>query len=410
MSCPEEKRQNCAMNVALLTLPKLSFIVVSHVAFTGHSQELKNFLKQHAEKLLFIGHPFSYALQKTSTAELYEKGMLKMEAKAPQANGPEILLYLKDFVVTFYFVLKFRMKFHVYFGVDPLNSFVGLFLKRLGFAKLTVFYVIDYVPVRFKNTVLNSIYHSIDRICVYNSDFTWNLSPAMVSARERRGISKDKTMQITVPTGTHIEKSRYLPIEQINRTDIAFLSHLREGQGIELILEALPEIVKAIPSVRLMVIGTGPLEKYFREEVKKRNVAGNVVFFGYIENHDEIEKIVSRCGIGLAPYVPNPHSFTWYADPSKPKVYVGCGVPMVITKVPPVAFEIEKWGAGIVISYNKSELIDAVVELLTNDELYSRCRQESLAFASAYTWDNVFFNAFNQIIRLHSLRTKNGAK
>lgn len=404
MTSATENRQNYEMNVTLLTLPKLSFIVVSHVAFTGHSQELEHFLKQHAQKLLFIGHPFSYALQKRSTAKLYENGMLKAEAKVPQANGPEILLYVKDFLVTFYFILKFRMKFHVYVGVDPLNSLVGLFFKRLGFTKLTVFYVIDYVPVRFKNTVLNSIYHSIDRICVYHSDFTWNLASAMASARERRGISKDKTMQITVSTGTHFEKGRYLPIEQINRTDIAFLSHLREGQGIELILEALPEIVKAIPSVRLMVIGTGPLEKFFREEVKKKNIANNVVFFGYIEHHDEIEKIVSKCAVGLAPYVPDPNSFTWYADPGKPKVYLGCGVPVIITKVPEVAFEIEKEGAGIAIKYDKFELADAVVKLLTNDALYSQYRLKALEFASKHTWDDIFYKALNQVLATSKMR------
>ena len=35
-------------------------------------------------------------------------------------------------------------------------------------------------------------------------------------------------------------------------------------------LEALPEVIKEIPTVKLIVIGTGPLEKYFKEEVEKR--------------------------------------------------------------------------------------------------------------------------------------------
>ena len=50
--------------------------------------------------------------------------------------------------------------------------------------------------------------------------------------------------------------------------------------------EVMPELVKEVPSVRLLVIGTGPLENYFKEEVKKRGLSDNVLFFGYIEDHD----------------------------------------------------------------------------------------------------------------------------
>jgi glycosyltransferase involved in cell wall biosynthesis len=385
-------------------LPQLSFVIVSHVAATGHPQELEVFLKKRSNKLMFIGHPFFYAKQKEPFAILYEKGLLKSKIKISQTRGPEIFLYLRDFLVTFYFLFKFKSRFQIYVGVDPLNAFAGLLLKRVGFAKIVIFYVIDYVPTRFQNKIMNSVYHSIDKICVRRADYTWNLATAMADARESRGIRKIETNQMTVPTGTHFEKNGYLSIEQIKRTDLAFLSHLREGQGIELILEALPAIVKAIPSVRLLVIGTGPLEEYFRDEVKKRKIAGNVVFLGFIEHHNEIEKIISKCGVGLAPYVPDPNSFTWYADPGKPKVYLGCGIPVVITRVPEVAFEIEKEGAGIAINYDKGELADAVVKLLTNDDLYRHYRLKALEFASKHTWDDVFYKALNEVVATSKMK------
>jgi glycosyltransferase involved in cell wall biosynthesis len=378
-------------------LSRLCFLVVSHVAFTGHAQELEEFLKQRSRKLMFIGHPFSYASQKKSTATMYKNGSLKAEAEAAQIKGPEILLYLKDFLVTFYFILKFKSKFHVYVGVDPLNALVGLLLRRLGFAKVVIFYAIDYVPIRFKNRILNNIYHSIDKACVYHVDYTWNLTSAMANAREMMGIRKDKTNQMTVPTGTHFEKIKHLPFEQIERTNIAFLSHQRKGQGIELILEALPGVVKEIPSVKLIVIGTGPLEEYFKEVVKKRNLEGNVEFLGYIENHAEIERIVSKCRVGLAPYVPDSSSFTWYADPGKPKVYLGCGIPVIITKVPEVAFEISKRGAGIAINYSACELTDAIIRLLIDDELYEMYRANAIRFASELDWNMIFAEAFSKL-------------
>ena len=378
-------------------LSMLSFLVVSHVAFTGHAQELKSFLKQRAEKLVFIGHPFSYALQKKSVAEYYENSILKAELKAPQISGPEIFLYLKDFLTTFYFTLRLRKKFHVYVGVDPLNALTGLILKRLGFAQITVFYVIDYVPFRFKNVILNNVYRSIDRLAVYNADYTWNLTSAMADAREKIGIRKNDTHQITVPTGTHSEKFKGMLKELVDRNTVVFLSHLRKGQGIELVLEALPGVIKEVPSVKLVVIGTGPLEKYFKEEVKKRNLTDNVEFLGYIENPDEIDKIVAKCRVGIAPYVPDHDSFTWYADPGKPKVYLGCGIPVIITRVPEVALEISKREAGIAINYSSRELADAITKLLNDDVLYEKYRANAVQFASELDWGTVFTQAFSNL-------------
>jgi glycosyltransferase involved in cell wall biosynthesis len=268
----------------------------------------------------------------------------------------------------------------------------------LGFAEIVVFYVIDYVPVRFNNRVLNSLYRVVDKICVCHVDFTWNLTFAMTEAREKIGIKQEWTNQMVVPTGTHFEKIEHLPFEQVERAQIAFLSHLRKGQGIELILEALPIVIKKVPSAQLLVIGTGPLESYFKTEVQKKGLEKNVKFLGYIKNHDEIERIISKCSVGIAPYVPDPDSYTWFADPGKPKVYMGCGVPVIITRVPEVALEIEKRGAGIAIKYDKQDLSDALVRLLTDDNLYRKCRSNALDFASTYTWDNVFCQAFNQVL------------
>jgi hypothetical protein len=71
---------------------------------------------------------------------------------------------------------------------------------------------------------------------------------------------------------------------------------------------------------------------------------------------------------------------------------------VIITKVPEVAFEIDKWGAGIAIDYDKHELVDAIMKLLINDEVYCQCRQKALEFASKYTWDDIYYGAFNQML------------
>jgi len=392
-----DQNNGCVNSKKTADLSKMSFLVISHVAFTGHAQELKNFLIQHANKLVFIGHPFSYAPQKKSVAEYYENGVLKAKVTVPQIRGPEFLLYFKDFLATFYFILKLRLKFNVCIGVNPLNAFTGLILKSLGFTQSTIFYVIDYVPQRFGSALMNSAYRALDKVCVYHANYTWNLTSAMADARQKIGINQSETNQITVPTGMHALKIKKKSNAKFGKNTIVFLSHLRKGQGIELVLEALPEVIKEIPSVKLVVIGTGPLETYFKEEVKKADIADNVVFLGYIENDKEIEAIVAQCRLGIAPYVPDPDSFTWYADPGKPKVYLGCGIPVIITKVPEVAFEISKRKAGVAINYNSHELSEAIKKMLNDDEAYAVYKTNALKFAYELTWDSVFITAFSKL-------------
>ena len=70
---------------------------------------------------------------------------------------------------------------------------------------------------------------------------------------------------------------------------------------------------------------------------------------------------------------------------------------MVITRVPPVAMEIEEEGAGIVIDYDKQQLADAILKLLSDDEFYRRCRENAIALAQQYRADKVFSSAFERM-------------
>ena len=58
-------------------LSQLSFVIVTHVAFTGHAQELEAFLKEHSSILMFIGLPFLLCEPKRINRDFYEKGIRK---------------------------------------------------------------------------------------------------------------------------------------------------------------------------------------------------------------------------------------------------------------------------------------------------------------------------------------------
>ena len=66
-------------------------------------------------------------------------------------------------------------------------------------------------------------------------------------------------------------------------------------------------------------------------------------FFGYTD-HDWTLSYLPTCGVALAPYVNEEKGTFKYAEPLKVKDYLGCGLPIIITRVPDIANEIDKKG------------------------------------------------------------------
>lgn len=377
-----------------LDIKELKAAVVTHTFATGHAQHLEAYLRDKVPFLLFIGHPFSYAKDTRSFYHLYKDGNLIREHKSIDWPLPGILRYVKDTIYTFLWILLYSPKLHFYFAANNLNAFAGVWLRRLGKVERVLFYTIDYVPRRFDNWLVNEIYHAIDHFCVKNCDLVWNLSSAMVEGREKWGVStKYRTKQVVVPTGTDISIGLSQP-NNIDRNKMVFMGHLRPGQGVESLIRAMPGILKEVPKARLIIIGTGPLEEELKREVKKLGLEGHVEFTGYIEDYKDMLTCLAACSVAIAPYVDDEGTFTRYADPAKPRDYAGVGLPVVITKVPQVAWEIDKSGAGIAIDDDVAQLVSSVVSILRKDDTeYQALRENALNFARDYSWDNIFTKA-----------------
>lgn len=372
--------------------------IVTHVFADGPSQALEQFLKPKANMLVFIGHPFSYAPQTNSFYRKYVGGVLLQERTAPSLRLPDPILYVKDVIYTFLWLIFSKGRFDLYVGVDNLNAFVGLILKKFGKVRRVVFYTIDYVPKRFDNKILNAIYHWVDRFCVYRADQTWNLSPRMTDGRQKRGIDLDKTRQVVIPMGAYYKRTRRIPLEQANTNEIAFVGHLLEKQGVQLVLQALVYVKERIPNVKLVIIGTGPYESVLKNLAKDLGLENNVEFVGFVANHEGIEERLAKCAMAVAPYNSRVDTFTYYADPGKLKVYLAAGLPIVLTDVPHLASLIQDQRCGMVVNYDTQELAQAIYQLLNDEQLLREFRNNAAVLGKEYDWDCIFTRALEGVL------------
>jgi len=390
--------------MAEIDYSKKEAIIVIHESGTGPGHDLRDYLlKKNIQRLLFIAHPLLYLpenFKNSSRFELYRKGKLIQQGKAHHWNLPEPILYIKDTLYTILWSKKYISHADIFIGVGNLNAFAGLLTSKIGISKRVIYYVIDYVPNRFSNTLLNNIYHLVEKLSAQYSSYTWNLSPRMIEGREGKW-KKVFPHQLVVPHGVHTKRIKKIPFEKINKKEILFMGVLLRKQGVQLLIEALPSIIKKIPSVTVTVIGKGPYENELKKVVKKLSLEKRVQFLGYVESHEEMENRMAKASIAIALYNRklDLNDFTYYADPGKIKNYLGAGVPVIMTDIPYVAREVSNARCGFIVNYNKHDLTDIITDYLSNYKKMRQYRQNSLRFARKYDWDNIFTRALKESLK-----------
>ena len=368
------------------------YLIITHTYTTGPSQELRDYFIKNKVTFAFLENPFFYNKnQKRSKVSFYQNGKFIKSFGGISLKGPEIFYFLKDFFEILTLTIKLGKKFDICISVDPLNTLSAWFLKKIGFFKKLVFWTIDYTPKRFDNNLLNNIYHSLDRFCCYHSDLLWNSSGRMKRARKENGVDLKKcSKEVIIVDGCHFDDIGRLPDKIINRFRLVFMGHLIPNKGVDLIFLSLPEIVKKYPKSSLTIIGTGPEEKKLKKMVKDLGIEKKVTFTGYVKEYKYVERMIARCGIAVAPYVPDPNSFTFFSDVGKVKIYLACGLPVLITDVPEIAKDIEKNKAGLIFEYNKDSLSKAIKKLVSSQDFYFEARKNAANMAKNLSWDNVF--------------------
>ncbi|MFH0863481.1 MAG: glycosyltransferase [Candidatus Gottesmanbacteria bacterium] len=380
-------------------LEEITILLVTHSRTTGFSQMLRDWLKGRVATLIYIDHPLYPTKELTSSLAIYKNDILQQSYQSRYIFSPGFLLYIKDLLITIYYIFKSRERFDLAIGVDNLNTLALLLLRKLKRINKVIYHTVDYTPNRFSNKILNKAYFLIDKYCCYHADMIWNSSGRMNTGRISHGMDKDRIVKtIITPDGSNFDPKNRLPITKINRKMVIFLGHLRERLGLDLLIDAFVDIIKIIPDSKLFIIGDGPLMDSLQQKVTRLNISHNVKFTGFIEDHHEVDYLIARGAIGMSIFEPVKDSYEYYSDAGKPKVYLAAGLPIIITRVPEIALEIEKEKAGIAINYNKQELVSAMTKMFRDDFFYRECRDNAIRLSKKYQWHNIFTEAFVQTL------------
>ena len=73
---------------------------------------------------------------------------------------------------------------------------------------------------------------------------------------------------------------------------------------------------------------------------------------------------------------------------------MACGLPVIITRIPPIAREIKRVEAGIVVDHDINSVVSAAKTILLNDKLYERYKENAILYANQFDWEYIFDKAF----------------
>lgn len=384
----------------MATLNK-KIIIATHYLVYGAPQALRDYLiAKRVKKLVFIGHPI-FVDQSKSYYENIENGIVVGGKMFNWRIPVAVFNYPLEIILNFFWVLKSKAKYDVFVGVDSLNAFVGIILKQIGRVRKVIFYTIDYVPQRFDNRPLNTIYHWLDKFCLKHSDEIWNVSPRIAEGREKiRGLKKNVyKKQKVVPIGIWYEKVKRLPFNKIKKHQLFFLGHILESAGIQIVLNVIPRLVKNIPDFHFVIVGGGEYEDDVRNLIKKLHIEKYCTCKGWIKEREKIDTIMCDSALAIAMYDKNKSKTTYYADPTKLKDYLSAGLPIIMTDLPHNAEDIRLHKCGIIVDYNENEVYKAILYLMKNEDILKAYRSNGLKYVKLFDWKNIFNTHFLPLVQ-----------
>jgi glycosyltransferase involved in cell wall biosynthesis len=278
------------------------------------------------------------------------------------------------------------------------GSHLSILLKRLNKPVITTLHTILEKPSAEYFGSLTDVCMASDKLIVMNKR-------GIKMLRDIYGVSEAKIKLIPhgIPDLPFTENGHYKrQLGMAGRRTILTFGLLSKNKGIEVMLKALPTIVKADPSVLYIVLGAthpevlrheGQSYKFELEKiVEDLGLQRNVVFHNRFVSDEELFPFLGAADIYVTPYLHKEQLTSGTLA-----FAVGTGKAVVSTPYW-AAEELLADSRGKLVRFGDSEHIaQSVVEILNNDSLFSMMKRRAYEYGRSMTWPKVgqtYWNLF----------------
>lgn len=166
--------------------------------------------------------------------------------------------------------------------------------------------------------------------------------------------------------------------EPYTKPTISCVARLVEYKRVNDLIKAVDIIKKEIPDIQCKIIGTGPEEEKLKELTKRLNLEENVEFLGFVEEHDDVMKVVNSSDIFCLPSIVEGFGIVIIEAQS-------LETPFVAARIPPVVESSGEKGGLFYEPKNHEELASQILRILNDKDLFKRLQIEGLKNKDNYT-------------------------
>lgn len=185
-----------------------------------------------------------------------------------------------------------------------------------------------------------------------------------------------------------INLPNHLGVRHPSRGEKVILSvgRLVPWKGFKVLIEIMPNLLEKSPSLRLMIVGSGPQQSELEELIKKLKLEERVILTGQLSREDLLE-LKNKADI----FVLNTH---WESFSFDTLEAMAVGLPVVTTKIGSLPELIEQNQEGILVEPDDREAIAEAIQKILQDDIFRQtivqnAYEKSKQFSLQNTLDNL---------------------
>ena len=197
-----------------------------------------------------------------------------------------------------------------------------------------------------------------------------------------------------VPNG--VDLSLFKTNIKKNPEKIVFAGAMYYHRGLDILLEAIPYVIKKIPNAKFILLGSGGEMNKLKKIVSDKKLEKSVEFTGWI-NRDKIPQSISDASVGIGPL--RLTDVTSRALPIKVLEYMAVSLPVIDKRgtLPLDVLENEKNGYLI---DDVEDLVEKIIELLNDPKKVENMGIQSSNMVQKFSWNNVVTDIIENVKKI----------
>ena len=222
-------------------------------------------------------------------------------------------------------------------------------------------------------------------------------SPSTAEELEAKGFPPENVTVINYAVDHDLHKRTGIPKHPTHL--IGYFGRLKKYKSVDHLLRALPEVLKRVPNLKLLIVGDGDDRGRLNALAEQLGVSGAVEFTGFVSEEKKVALLKSM----------------WFKVTTSSKEGWGltvleanaCGTTVLASDVPGLRDAVKDGETGLLYPYGDiNELARKIVYLVEQPAIRDRLTSGALAWAASFRWDT----AAERTIALLQARLTRGNK